>query len=282
MSAEENGLKGEDWAGDRGEKWLANLGLLEGMIAPIGAALIEAIGPKRGEAVLDIGCGGGATTVALAPLVAPEGTVTGLDISPVLAKAALERAEAEGHLNVSMINADAARVKLQPRAYDIITSRFGVMFFDDPVAAFKNLRRALKEDGRLCIAVWAPPSENEWASLVIGGLSKHMVLPARDPKAPGPFAFGNQEYLHEILKSAGFENIMIDEWTGVHHLGGNGATPQAAADFVLSSMSIGDLIRVQPEATVNAIRNEVTNAFAPHATPDGVALRAKSWFVTAH
>ena len=281
MSAEEDGLKGEDWAGDRGEKWLANLGLFEGMIAPIGAALIEAIGPKRGEAVLDIGCGGGATTVALAPLVAPEGTVTGVDISPVLAKAALERAAAERHLNVSMINADAATVKLQPRAYDIITSRFGVMFFDDPVAAFRNLRRALKADGRLCIGVWAPPGENEWASLVIGGLSKYMDLPARDPKAPGPFTLADQEYLHEILNSAGFESIVIDEWTGVHHLGGDGGTPEAAADFVLSSMSIGDLIRTQPEATVNAIRNEVTKAFAPHATPDGVALRAKSWFVTA-
>lgn len=274
-------IKAEDWAGEMGEKWLANLGLFEGMIAPIGEALIDAAKAKPGEAVLDIGCGGGATTIALARAVGPTGTATGLDISPALTAATLKRAAQAGAGNLSCITSDATTVKLQPGAYDLMFSRFGVMFFDDPVKAFRNLRGALKSDGRLLFGCWAPPMENQWILSVMEVLGKHIELPAPVPRAPGPFAFAEPGYVKEILSGAGFKDIEIDAWRGTQYLAGKGSTPKTAADFVVNALSVGELVRKQSPAIQATIRRDIEEAFAEFATPDGVAMQATAWFVKA-
>lgn len=282
MSADEKaGLKKEDWAGERGDAWLANLASFEGMIGPISAAIVDAAAAIPGEAVLDVGCGGGATTMALAKVTAPTGTATGLDISPALASAALARWAKGGVSNVSVIVADATTASLQSAAYDLVFSSFGVMFFDDPVAAFKNLRRALKPGGRLAFACWMAPNENPWNWLVTAVLARHVDLPKPVPRAPGPFAFADPDYPREILSAAGFKNIAIDEWRGRVYIAGKGSTPSSAANFVLNAMSIGDLVRGLPEGLQNAIRRDVEKSFDDFATEDGVAVKAAAWFVHA-
>lgn len=274
-------IRAEDWAGSLGENWLANLDLFEGMIAPIGEAVIAAASPKRGEAVLDVGCGGGATTITLAKAVAPEGSATGLDISPALAGAALNRAAKAGIRNFSIITADATTARLQAASYDLIFSRFGVMFFNDPVAAFASLRRALKPTGRLQFACWAPPFENEWMLVVIGVLAQHLDLPASSPRAPGPFAFAEPDYVKEILSAAGFHNINHKNWKGVQYLAGRGSTPHKAAHFVINALSVGDIVRKQPPEKQAVITHDVEEAFKSFATPDGVAMKASAWIVSA-
>ncbi|MEK7266203.1 MAG: methyltransferase domain-containing protein [Pseudomonadota bacterium] len=275
------GMKKEDWAGDRGDAWLANLPSFEGMIWPLSAAIVEAAAVKPGEAVLDVGCGGGATTMALAKSAAPTGTATGLDISQALAGETLRRCSTAGVSNVSVIVADATKAPLQSAAYDLVFSSFGVMFFDDPVAAFKNLRRALKPGGRLAFACWMSPKENPWNSLVTGVLAKHIVLPKPDPRAPGPFAFADPDYPREILNSAGFSNIAFNEWRGRIFVAGKGSTPSSAADFVLKAMSIGDLVRDLPESSQAAIRRDIEKVFSDFATKGGVEVDTASWFVHA-
>lgn len=272
-------IRAEDWSGEIGERWLAHLDKFEGMIAPIGEALLRAANIAPGETVLDVGSGGGATTRALAKAAGPSGRVTGLDISPALSAAAAKRAADAGLANVSFITADASTARLEPD-HDVIFSRFGVMFFDDPVAAFSNLRKGLKKSGRLIFACWAAPFENQWILEVIQVLARHIALPEREPRAPGPFAFAEKEYVEEILTRAGFGDISFETWLGEQYVGG-GMNAKDAAAFVVNALSIGEVVKQQPEDVQGAILRDVEEAFLKFETPQGVALGGKAWFVSA-
>lgn len=149
----------EDWAGEMGTRWLAGIDQFESMIAPIGDALLARASFKTGEHVLDLGCGGGATSLTIAELVGPGGSVTGIDISPDLIAKARERAEAADTRNATFECGDAASYKPEA-AFDRMVSRFGSMFFPHPVEAFSNLHDCLKQGGRLDLAVWGPPRDN--------------------------------------------------------------------------------------------------------------------------
>lgn len=148
----------EDWAGEMGLKWLANLSLFEEMIAPIGNALLARADYQPGETVIDLGCGGGGTTIAIAKQVADAGRVMGIDISPDLIAAAQERDGESGYSNVGFTCSDASIVELSDAPYDRLFSRFGSMFFDEPQIAFSHLHGLLKKGGRIDLAVWGPPS----------------------------------------------------------------------------------------------------------------------------
>jgi SAM-dependent methyltransferase len=150
-TADPNALKGEDWAGEMGVKWLTHIDRFEGMIAPIGDALLARAGIAPGERVIDLGCGGGLTSLAAARVTGPQGAVLGLDISPDLIDEARRRAA--DHPNVTFICADAATVALDT-PYDRLISRFGSMFFADPYAAFTNLHGLIRPGGRIDLAIW--------------------------------------------------------------------------------------------------------------------------------
>ena len=178
-----------DWNGDSGDRWAANLARLDRMLQDFGDAAIAAADAKPGEHILDIGCGSGTSTFALARRVDPGGHVIGVDISEQLI--AIARAATLADAPVDFRLADAASAPMHAEQFDLLFSRFGVMFFDDPVAAFAHMRRALKPDGRLAFVCWRSARENDWVRLPMTAIQHFVDLSPTDPDAPGPFAFGN-------------------------------------------------------------------------------------------
>jgi SAM-dependent methyltransferase len=280
MSQGDEILAKSDWAGEQGDRWLANVERFEAMLAPIGEALLKRAGYSSGEHVLDIGCGGGASTRAIASLVAPEGTVLGIDISPgLIAHAA---GLSIGDASIDYVCIDAAKLTLD-KPFDRIHSRFGAMFFDDPHAAFANMHGLLKEGGRMDLAVWAHPRDNLWMMELMGVVRKHVEVPQADPKAPGPFAFEDQEYLNEILAAGGFSAVKRVAYSGQQAIGGPGATPKEATKFVLGSLGVGKILEDQDEEIASAASRGLTQMFErSFVDGKGVMLDCKAWLVTAH
>lgn len=274
-------LKGEDWAGEMGARWLASLDRFEGMIAPIGAALLERAAYQPGERVLDLGCGGGATTLAIAEAVGAGGAALGLDVAPMLIAKAQERAAAAGS-PARFVCADAAAATLDEPPFDRLFSRFGSMFFPEPVPAFTNLKRLLAPGARIDLAVWAHPRDNAWMMEVMSTVRSHVDIPPAVPRAPGPFAFEDLSYLESILSAAGFSGMDAAAYEGQQAVGGPGASPDEATDFVLGSMATGRVLAEQGEAVRNAARADLTALFARHhRSGEGVLLGCKAWLVTA-
>ncbi len=274
-------LKGEDWAGEMGERWLASLDRFEGMIAPIGAALLARADYRAGERVLDLGCGGGATTLAIAEAVAPEGAAVGLDIAPMLVEAATRRA-ADAHSTARFVCADAATATLDEPPFDRLFSRFGSMFFAEPVAAFANIRAMLKPGARIDLAVWAHPRDNAWMMEVMGVVRAHVEVPPAIPRAPGPFAFEDLDYLAEVLSGAGFGGMTVEAYEGQQPVGGPGVSASEATDFVLASMAAGRILAEQGESVLAAARADLEAMFAHHhRAGEGVMLACKAWLVSA-
>lgn len=273
---------GEDWAGTMGDRWLSNLSGFEGSIAPIGRALIDHAGYTGEERVLDLGCGGGATTLEIAKTVGAEGRAIGLDISPALVDFANQRAVDAGLSNAHFICADAATARLSEAPFDRLFSRFGSMFFAEPVPAFANLRAMLKPGARIDLAVWASPADNPWMAGAIGILRNHVDMPPPEPRAPGPFAFEDTEYLTDVLARAGYSDVRIVPHLCQLPVGGPGKTPEEAKDFVTNGMSAGELLKDQPAAVRDAALGEILALFAAHHVPgDGVMMGAKVWLVSA-
>ena len=274
-------LKGEDWAGEMGARWLASLDRFEGMIAPIGAALLARAAYAPGERVLDLGCGGGATTLAIAEAVGPDGAALGLDIAPMLIEVAQARTAAAGS-TAHFVCADAATASLGEPPFGRMHSRFGSMFFAEPVPAFANLRTMLAPGARIDLAVWAHPRDNAWMMEMMGVVRQHVEVPPAVPRAPGPFAFEDLAYLEDVLSAAGFTQFSAEAYQGEQPVGGPGATPQEATDFALASMAAGRILAEQGEAVLTAARADLVSMFARHSRAgEGVMLGCKAWLVSA-
>jgi ubiquinone/menaquinone biosynthesis C-methylase UbiE len=275
-------LKGEDWAGEMGAKWLANLERFEGMIAPIGEALLKQAEFKPGERVLDIGCGGGGTTIAIAKSVAPTGDVLGIDISPDLTTASTKRAADAGVSNIRFMCADAANVQLADGPYNRLFSRFGSMFFSEPDKAFASLASLLRPGARIDLAVWAAPRDNLWMMEMMAIVRRFVEVPPAIPRAPGPFAFEDLDYLREVMSSGGFSKPKIVSYEGLQPVGGVNASPQEAASFVLTSMAAGRLLDEHGPAVRAAAELELIELFKTHHVEgQGVMMQGKAWLVSA-
>lgn len=274
-------MQGQDWAGEMGEKWNRHLQQFETMIAPIGAAVMELAALQPGERVLDIGCGGGNTTLAIAAQLGPHGEALGLDISPVLIDTAKRRARESGLPQPHFACVDAATATLSRNDFDVLYSRFGVMFFDDPAAAFRNLRRMLATPARLAFCCWGPPPRNPWVAELMAVVSRHVTLPQPNPTAPGPFAFADAERTRGILEQAGFSEVSFTPWQGPQLLGGPGLDAAAAADFAMKAFFVGDAVANQSDAVRAAVLQDVIELFRQRQTPQGVAMEAMAWLVSA-
>jgi len=269
-----NREQAEYWNEQAGPKWVAAQAHLDRMLAPITEALLERAAPRSGERVLDVGCGCGETSLQLARRGAE---VTGVDISrPMLARA---RERAAGGTAMVFREADAAVEPFEP-VHDLVFSRFGLMFFDDPHAAFANLRRALLPEGRLAFCCWRDFRENPWVAVPYAAAKPYLPEPEvpPDPRAPGPFAFAAPDYVRDILASAGFEGVDIRPLDPMLHL----------ADSLESGLAfmqeIGPLSRALAEID-EAARGKalaaVRTALEPHVGADGLYLGGACHIVTA-
>jgi SAM-dependent methyltransferase len=274
-------MQGHDWAGDMGQKWNRYLQQFESMIAPIGDATIQLAALHAGERVLDIGSGGGHTTLQIAAMVGERGEAVGLDIAPVLVESAKKRAREAAVAQAHFACVDAATTTLSRANFDVLFSRFGVMFFNDPGAAFRNLRRMLATPARLAFCCWAAPGDNPWVSRQSEIIARHVTMPAPDPTAPGPFAFADQARTRAILEQAGFSDVQFTPWRGLQLIGGPGQTAETAADFAMKAFFVGDAVANQSENVRQAVHQDVVALFREHQTPQGVAMGAAAWLVSA-
>jgi hypothetical protein len=170
-----------------------------------------------------------------------------------------------------------------PPPFDRLFSRFGSMFFEAPVPAFTNLKAMLKPGARIDLAVWANPRDNLWMMEVMGVVRRHVEIAPAVPRTPGPFAFEDLGYLEEVLTGAGFGGMDVLPYEGRQPVGGPGASPVAATDFVLTSMAVGRALDEAGAAMRDAARADLVELFTQrHVEGEGVMLQAKAWLVSAH
>ena len=273
-------LQPDDWSGEMGQRWNRYIDRFESMITPVGNAAMEFAAFRRGQSVVDIGCGGGPTTFQIADLVGDDGHVTGIDMSPDLIATARTRQKELGFRNIDFVVGDAATLEFD-RRYDCLFSRFGVMFFDDPYAAFGNLRRAITPGGRAAICCWGPPQANPWMTDLMAVVSGYVDLPQRDPRDPGPFSLGDKDYLCDILTKAGFIDIELTIWKGDQFLGGIGADAAAAANFALEATPVGDLIADASDEVREQVSSDLVELLRGKETDNGVTVKGTAWLVAA-
>lgn len=265
-----NEAQREAWAGERGEHWAEEHERYDRMLADYGRTLVDAVAAQPGERVLDVGCGNGAIAAALVDAGAE---VVGVDIStPMLARA-------RARTTATFVEADAQVHDFDEASFDAIVSRFGVMFFDDPAAAFANLRRALRRGGRLAFICWRELGANEWMLVPAMAMLPHVTAPAApDPTAPGPFAFADEGRVRSLLTGAGFEDVDL---TAVNHRMLVGPTVDEAMAYYRRSDLADRLLGDVPADVRERALQSVADAMADKVGPDGLVLEGSAWLVTA-
>jgi SAM-dependent methyltransferase len=267
------------WNGPGGQRWADRQQAQDILLKPIADALIDRAKPTAGERIIDVGCGSGATSIAFAQKVGSSGHVFGVDVSgPMLARA---RASAPKELPVEFMLADATVHPFDPASFDLLASRFGVMFFAEPSRSFANLRKALRPSGRLAFACWREPRENPFFMAPLQAVYKHVPkLPQQGPEDPGPFSFASEARVRRILGEAGFTGIAIEP----HDLALDVANGRGLDAAVQGALEIGPASRAlegQPPELRAAATNSIREALAAFAKGETVPLPASIWIVTA-
>ena len=265
----------EFWKGRGGQGWLAAYSRIDRSLAPYGEVLLQAAAAQPGEQVIDIGCGTGTTTAVLARAVAPGGHVLAIDISePLIEAARNHRVD-----NATFVLGDAARHPFHHRHYDLVFSRFGVMFFGDPESAFRNFNQALKPGGRLAFICWRSTQENPWGTTAVRAAAPFLPpIPRPGPEDPGQYAFGDKSRVERILKAGGFRDAsfeVVDRpvWMG-----------PSIEEFLLGATRFGPLATAfadaEPAAAEKA-KQAIAEALKPHMGPEGIVMPGSCWLVRA-
>ncbi len=266
------------WNGARAATWVADQELLDRALAPFGEVALARAAAQPGESVVDVGCGCGASTLALADAVGSSGRVLGIDVSePMLARAA-ERAA--GRRTIQLMRADAATYPFVAEA-SLLHSRFGVMFFEDPVAAFQQLARALVPGGRMAFVCWRTLVENPWLAVPFG-VARRLVpsAAAPSPDAPGPLAFGDADRVRAILGRAGFSRVEISPFDHPMPFGDG----RGVAGIVEDALTRGPIVRLLQDvddATRESVRRSLAEELAPQIVDGTLVMGAGAWVVSA-
>ena len=275
-----NAAQREYWNNVAGPRWVGFAGYVERRVEPVNRLLLARSRVSAGEKVLEIGCGTGATTVALAEAVGNSGEVLAADISEPMLSGARKRIAESGLRNIALVQADAQTHAFGADRFDLITSRFGVMFFADPAAAFRNLLHAAKPGGRLCFACWAGlRGKPALADPVRGRVTAFGNAGAERPAGPGPMAYSDPDYVRAFLTAAGFAQIAIDRETPDII----GTTPDEEAEHACVMGPSGRLIdeKRPDEAVRRTMRREMIEAFAAYAGGGPLRIPSTVLVVTA-
>lgn len=264
------------WNGTAGHAWVEEQALLDRVLAPFQDLLAEAVRASRPRQVLDVGCGTGSTTVAVARLIGESGRCTGVDVSGPMIAAARARAERDG-APASFVRADAQEHAFPPGSFDLIISRFGVMFFADPVRAFANLNRAARDGAGLRCVAWRSAAENPFMTTAERAAAPLLPnLPAREPDAPGPFALADAGRVTRILEESGWTAIDIQPIDVPCTL------PEKDLVRYLSRFGpVGMALTEADEPTRTRVLQTVRAAFDPFVHGEEVRYTAACWMIGA-
>jgi len=280
--ADPNAGQVEYWNSIGARPWVTLQARMDELFNPLTQVALDLAAPQPGESAIDIGCGCGATVLELARRVGPRGHVLGIDISEPMLALARQRIADAGYTQAELALADMSIFAFTQEDFDLAFSRFGVMFFNNPVAAFANLRRALKQSGRLIFACFRTLAENPWVLAPFTAV-KHLLPPSPPPgpEDPGQFAFADPNRVRRILSEAGFSAITFTKHDPVMVLAGPGA---GAAHAAALSSQIGPAARAligAPETLKNAVREGLTATFRQYDGPNGITLPGALWIVSA-
>ena len=274
-----NAAQFENWNGDNGTRWVASADERDRILAPVADALFAAAALAPGSRILDVGCGCGVTSFRAAELVGPDGSVTGIDISETMLGVARARATVGVGHTATFVNADAQTYAFAPDSTDVVISRFGTMFFADPVAAFANIGGALAPGGRLAMATWQPLIANDWLTVPGAVLLNHTTMPEQPATAPGMFAQSDPAVVQDVLASAGYTDVTLAEARVVFMVG---ATVDDAVGYLGEAGPGRLLLETIPEGRArDAAIADVRAELAKHVTSAGVQLGGGIWLVTA-
>lgn len=265
------------WRQEGGQKWVESIDDTESTLHAFNEELLEHAEISIGETVLDVGCGGGLSSIEIAKRVGQGGRVVGIDISPDVLAIAGERGK---HIpNLEFTEGDAASQPLPPDSFNLIFSRFGVMFFSQPANAFNNLRQALKADGRMVFLCWRTLEENPW--MMEPAQAAFTVIPREgpppDPDAPGPFSLGSRGRVEELLGGAGFQALDIQAVDAGMSIG----PLDDAVEFFMKMGPAAAVVQEASEAQKSAVREALEKVLKNYATADGVVMPGAAWLVAA-
>ena len=277
VTDEPNRAQAAHWQ-EAGRHWVAHEQRYDRQLRPFLEAILEKAALRPGMRVLDVGCGFGTLTLEAARAVAPDGSVIGIDLSAPMLELARTRGTGSGTTNVTFLQADAQTYRLDGHA-DRVISRHGVMFFDDPEAAFANLAAALRPGGRVAVAVWQGPERNPWMGVPMVAAASVAPVAVAPPGGPGPFSLGDEDRVRSLLAAAGLQSVELHPVEVPLPLAGGGGLDEVV-DFLgdgTVGRALGDAPADQRAAALDAVRD----ALRPYLGPEGVVLDSAAWVVTA-
>jgi SAM-dependent methyltransferase len=272
----------EYWNGEAGKRWAEDDDTMARLLRPISEALLEHAPLGGCKNALDIGCGGGSQSLMLAQRLGAGAQVLGVDISEPMLEVARRKTgtAAAGSASLDFLRADAATHPFEPGAFDLLFSRFGVMFFDDPVAAFSNLRSALRPGGQLAFCCWQAMKKNDWVRIPLQAALQHLPPPEPPPpNAPGPFAFGDAARVESILGQAGFSQLALEPFTTTLRVSTAPQLPEAVRDLARIG-PVSRLLTGQPQAVLDTVFPAIEEALRPHFQGGALDMQCAVWLVT--
>ncbi len=269
----------EYWNGPAGERWARLADSQDVMLEALGLAAMDACDIQPGHTVLDAGCGSGTTTFKIAHRVGAKGRVLGIDLSASMLDVGRARLESLGVDGVTFDNKDIATYPFEKGTFDRVYSRFGVMFFVDPVAAFTNIRNGIKSGGRLAFVCWQALNKNPWMEIPFNVALRHVPAPPpADPEAPGPTAFADPERVRRILSTAGFDEIDLKSLEITLPFE---ADVRSTAQKLVQLGAASRLLSNESEDIKARVEDDLCEAIAEYQTDTGVKIGSATWIATA-
>jgi SAM-dependent methyltransferase len=269
----------EFWSDIKGDLWVTLQPRIDTMLATFGDKALDTLNPQSGERILEIGCGTGTTTLALGGRVGTSGEILAADLSRPMLNKAIERANVSAEHPITFVEADAQVHSFPTATFDAVYSRFGVMFFDDPIAAFRNIRKAVRPGGRMAYVCWADRKANPWIRIPAGAAKTCLDLPAPPPDdAPGQFSMENEGRVQQILHDAGWSDIGLERFTVDGSIGSDAAD---AARFITKMGPMSEPFALADSDTQNKTLQVIEEALTPYSNDSGVTLGFSTWIVSA-